>query len=46
MRIAAFRAAHLALVVGWDAAHVVVHCGNHRNGLLRDVYASEDGCSL
>lgn len=33
---------HLAEVVGGDAAHVVVHCGQDGNGLLGDVHASED----
>mmetsp|Transcript_2453 Transcript_2453/g.7277 ORF Transcript_2453/g.7277 Transcript_2453/m.7277 type:complete len:379 (-) Transcript_2453:147-1283(-) len=31
------------MVVGGDATHVVVHGGDHRNGLLGDVHAGEDG---
>lgn len=33
---------HLRLPVRWDAAHVVVHRGQHRRGLLGDVDAGED----
>ena len=33
---------HLALVVGGDAAHVVVHGGQHRDGLPGHVHAGED----
>ena len=33
---------HLPLVVGGDAAHVVVHSGKHRDGFLGDVHARED----
>mmetsp|Transcript_27816 Transcript_27816/g.68381 ORF Transcript_27816/g.68381 Transcript_27816/m.68381 type:complete len:665 (+) Transcript_27816:128-2122(+) len=37
---------HLALVVGGDAAHVVVHGGDHGDGLLGHVHAGEDGGGL
>mmetsp|Transcript_20512 Transcript_20512/g.52063 ORF Transcript_20512/g.52063 Transcript_20512/m.52063 type:complete len:434 (+) Transcript_20512:262-1563(+) len=37
---------HLALVVGGDASHVVVHRGKHRDGLFGDVHAGEDGSGL
>lgn len=33
---------HLPLVVGGDAAHVVVHGGKHRDGFLGDVHARKD----
>mmetsp|Transcript_21222 Transcript_21222/g.40396 ORF Transcript_21222/g.40396 Transcript_21222/m.40396 type:complete len:210 (+) Transcript_21222:517-1146(+) len=39
-------AQHLAQVVGGDSAHVVVHGGDHRNGLFGDVHAGEDGRRL
>ena len=37
---------HLTLVVGGDATHVVVHGGDHRDGLLGDVHTGEDRGSL
>ena len=33
---------YLSLVVGWDATHVVVHSGQHGDGVFGDVHASED----
>lgn len=36
---------HLPLVVGGDAAHVIVHGGKHGDRLLGDVHTREDhGC--
>lgn len=34
VRVVGRRLHHLAAQVGWDAAHVVVHGGNHRDWLL------------
>ena len=36
----------LAEVVGRDAAHVVMHGGQHRDWLLRHIHASKDRGSL
>mmetsp|Transcript_36508 Transcript_36508/g.92269 ORF Transcript_36508/g.92269 Transcript_36508/m.92269 type:complete len:522 (-) Transcript_36508:522-2087(-) len=44
--VAGRRAEHLAVVVGGDAAHVVVHGGDHGDRLLRHVHARKDGGRL
>ena len=34
------------MIVGGNAAHVVVHGGQHGNGLLCDVHLGKDPCGL
>mmetsp|Transcript_3468 Transcript_3468/g.4859 ORF Transcript_3468/g.4859 Transcript_3468/m.4859 type:complete len:531 (-) Transcript_3468:80-1672(-) len=46
VRVLRRRRQHLAEVVGGDAAHVVVHGGQHGDGLARHVHPREDGRRL
>ena len=42
VRIAVFQRHHFAAIVGRDAAHIVMHCRDHRDRLLGGVDAGED----